>query len=78
MNMKSTIAGALLLAAAGLLVGCSESGKEQAKPIEIVFSTYWPTSYDYLWLPAKHFTEKVEKESGGRVKFKVFHFEFAP
>ncbi len=43
------------------------------KPIKIVFSTYWPTSYEYLWLPVKHFAERVEKRSNGRVKFKLHH-----
>ncbi len=43
------------------------------KPIKIVFSTYWPTSYEYLWLPVKNFAEKVEKRSNGRVKFELYH-----
>lgn len=42
-------------------------------PIKIVFSTYWPTSYEYLWLPVKHFAENVEKKSNHRVKFELHH-----
>ncbi|MFH2057379.1 MAG: TRAP transporter substrate-binding protein DctP [Pseudomonadota bacterium] len=48
----------------------SESVK---KPIKIVFSTYWPTSYEYLWLPIKHFAQNVEKRSSNRVKFELHH-----
>ena len=45
----------------------------KSKSIEIVFSTYWPTSYEYLWLPIKNFAEKIEKQTQGRVKFKLYH-----
>ena len=57
----------------GLVAGFSGPVEAKSKPIEIVFSTYWPTSYDYLWLPITHFAEKVEKQSNGRVKFKLYH-----
>jgi len=43
------------------------------KPIEIVFSTYMPTSYPYLVKPLEDFIATVEKETGGKVKFKFFH-----
>ncbi len=43
------------------------------KPVEIVFSTYMPTSYGYLVQPLKDFMAEVEKESAGRVQFKFFH-----
>ena len=43
------------------------------KPIEIVFSTYMPTSYPYLVQPLQDFITYVEKETGGQVKFKFFH-----
>ena len=55
-----------------LTVGFTAPAAE-AKTIEIVLSTYWPTSYEYLWVPVKNFTEKVEKKSEGRVKFKLYH-----
>jgi TRAP-type C4-dicarboxylate transport system substrate-binding protein len=43
------------------------------KPIEIVMSTYMPTSYGYLVAPLESFIKTVEAESGGRVKFKFYH-----
>ena len=43
------------------------------KPIEIVFSTYMPTSYPYLVQPLVDFTKNVEAKSNGRVKFKFYH-----
>jgi TRAP-type C4-dicarboxylate transport system substrate-binding protein len=43
------------------------------KPIEIVLSTYMPTSYGYLVAPLESFIKNVEAESGGRVKFKFYH-----
>lgn len=47
--------------------------KKKNEPIKIIFSTYWPVSYEYVWLPVKHFAEKVEKQSNQRVKFKLYH-----
>ncbi len=59
---------------APVLVVCLGAPAEaESEPIEIVFSTYWPVSYKYLWLPVKHFAEKVEKQSSGRVRFKLYH-----
>jgi len=63
----------LTLAILGLVVGFTPPAAAKSKPIEIAFSTYWPTSYEYLWLPITHFAEKVEKQSNGRVKFKLYH-----
>jgi len=45
----------------------------QSKPIELIFSTYWPTSYTYLWEPIVNFSKKVDMESNGRVKFKLYN-----
>ncbi len=57
-----------------LVLACFNTrAKAEAEPIEIVFSTFWPVSYKYLWLPVKHFAENVEKQSNGRVKFKLYH-----
>ncbi len=47
--------------------------EEKTEPIKIVFSTYWPVSYEYLWLPVKHFAENIENQSNGRGKFKLYH-----
>jgi tripartite ATP-independent transporter DctP family solute receptor len=57
----------------GLVAGFPAPAGAKSKPTEIVFSTYWPTSYEYLWLPIVHLAEKVEKQSNGRVKFKLYH-----
>ena len=57
----------------GLVVAFTAPAQAKSKPIEIVLSTYMPTSYGYLVTPLKHFTEAVEKESDGRVKFKFYH-----
>jgi len=61
----------LLITAA--LVCLGQSAFAQDKPIEIVFSTYMPTSYPYLVQPLQDFMATVEKETGGKVKFKFFH-----
>jgi len=73
MKAKGMYVIVVSLVMVGLLAGFTASGEAKSKPIEIVFSTYWPTSYGYLWLPIKGFAEKVEKQSGGRVKFKLYH-----
>jgi len=57
----------------GLAAGLTAPPEATSKPIGIVFSTYWPTSYEHSWLPIVHFAEEVEKQSGGRVKFQLYH-----
>jgi tripartite ATP-independent transporter DctP family solute receptor len=57
----------------GLVAGFTAPVQAKSKPIEIVLSTYMPTSYGYLVTPLKNFAETVEKESGGKVKFKFYH-----
>ena len=61
----------LMLAVSLTLLGQTAFAKD--KPIEIVFSTYMPTSYPYLVQPLQDFTTYVEKETGGKVKFQFFH-----
>ena len=61
----------LIVAASFFCLGQTVFAKD--KPIEIVFSTYMPTSYPYLVKPLEDFISYVEKESGERVKFKFFH-----
>jgi len=60
---------------AAVLMVCIVSNPSAAadKPIEIVFSTYMPTSYPYLVVPLQDFIKNVEAEVGGRVKFKFYH-----
>lgn len=64
-----------MIAAAALLTVCMAASPLAAadKPIEIVFSTYMPTSYPYLIQPLVDFMKNVEAESKGRVKFKFYH-----
>jgi len=62
---------ALVLMAAISCLGQVAFAKD--KPIEIVFSTYMPTSYPYLVQPLQDFISYVEKEAGGKVAFKFFH-----
>ncbi|MFH2057380.1 MAG: TRAP transporter substrate-binding protein DctP [Pseudomonadota bacterium] len=58
-----------------LFFSCFATAQADTKtePIKIVFSTFWPVSYEYLWIPITHFAEKIEKESNQRVKFKLYH-----
>ncbi len=70
--MKITRLGCLLIISA-LLAVSGHTAYAKDKPIEIVFSTYMPTSYPYLIKPLENFMETVEKQSGNRVKFKFFH-----
>jgi len=70
--MKIFRLSCLLFLAAGLtFLGQTVFAKD--KPIEIVFSTYMPTSYPYLVQPLQDFITYVEKETDGKVKFKFFH-----
>ena len=58
---------------AGLLA-VSLSGVAQAEAeYKLTFSTYWPTSYNYLIDPIFSFAEKVKERSNGRVEIEVFH-----
>ena len=61
------------LAISGLVASTACTVLAESKPIEIILSTYMPTSYGYIVTPLKHFAEAVEKESGGKVKFKFYH-----
>ena len=63
----------VLLIMVGLLAGFTTPLEAKSKPIEIVFSTYWPTSYEHLVIPITNFMKKVEEQSNGRVRFKFYH-----
>ncbi|MBI9083468.1 MAG: TRAP transporter substrate-binding protein DctP [Desulfobacterales bacterium] len=64
----------LLIGVALVMTGTFATSTMAAdKPIEIVLSTYMPTSYGYLVQPLQDFAKNVEAESGGRVKFKFYH-----
>lgn len=64
---KSWLIGALLVGITGAIPAQAQ------KPIELTFSTYLPPAYEYIYKPVENFIETVEKESGGRVKIKIFH-----
>jgi len=40
---------------------------------ELTFSTYWPTSYEYLFKPIEDFAQRVEENSDGRIEIEIFH-----
>lgn len=73
MNRKKMYMLILTLSIWGVSAVLHASSEASSEPIKIVFSTYCPTAYEYIWLPIKNFAEKVEKQSGGRIKFKLFH-----
>jgi TRAP-type C4-dicarboxylate transport system substrate-binding protein len=55
--------------AAGILPGTA-----MAKPeFKLTFSTYWPTTYGYLYDPIVSFAKKVEERSNGRIEVELFH-----
>lgn len=50
------------------------SGFAQAAPEhKLTFSTYWPTSYNYLIDPIFTFAETVKERTNGRVEIEIFH-----
>jgi len=56
------------------LVAASLSGWVQAEAeYKLTFSTYWPTSYNYLIDPIFSFAKKVKERTNGRVEIEVFH-----
>jgi len=62
---------------AGLLVGAFAavlSPVVSAAPEhKLTFSTYWPTSYNYLVDPIFSFADKVKERTNGRVEIEIFH-----
>ncbi|WP_200339445.1 TRAP transporter substrate-binding protein [Rhodovibrio sodomensis] len=71
--MKMTRRGGLsaaVIALAGIVAASPAAAQEK---IKLTFSTYWPTSYEYLYKPIEAFAEKVEKRTDGRVEIEIFH-----
>ena len=64
-----SLAGAAV-AMAGVLASTPAAAQDN---IKLTFSTYWPTSYEYLYKPIEAFAEKVEKRTDGRVEIEIFH-----
>lgn len=60
--------GAIVLAA-GILPGTAFAKPE----FKLTFSTYWPTTYGYLYDPIVNFANKVKERSNGRVEIEIFH-----
>jgi tripartite ATP-independent transporter DctP family solute receptor len=64
----------LATAAAVLLAGTLAHQPAHAQDkIKLTFSTYWPTSYEYLFKPIQNFARKVEERTDGRVEIEIFH-----
>lgn len=64
--MKSVSAVVL---AAGILPSTTLAAPEY----KLTFSTYWPTTYNYLYDPIVSFAKKVKERSNGRVEVEIFH-----
>lgn len=65
---------ALLMSAT--LFGAVVTSVSQAaaqEPIRLVFSTYLPPSYEYIWHPVESFIERIQERSDGRLQVDVFH-----
>lgn len=59
-----------------MIVGCAPKAPEgptPEKPAELIFSTMFPLSYEYIVNPSFAWCEKVEERTGGRVKFTIYH-----
>lgn len=63
----------MFLAAAALATGLAAPLAGAQQPIQITLSTYLPPTYEYIHKPVENFIKRVETESKGRVKFKLFH-----
>lgn len=70
MKLKSLIksVGAVVLAA-GFIPGAANAAPEY----KLTFSTYWPTTYNYLYDPIVSFAKKVKDRSKGRIEVEIFH-----
>ncbi|WP_170272591.1 TRAP transporter substrate-binding protein [Litorivicinus lipolyticus] len=60
-------------ALAGVLAITMAGGVHAAPDHKLTFSTYWPTSYNYLIDPIFTFAEVVKERTGGRVEIEIFH-----
>jgi TRAP-type C4-dicarboxylate transport system substrate-binding protein len=58
---------------AGLIAAAASGFVSAAPEYKLTFSTYWPTSYNYLIDPIFSFAEKVKERTNGRVEVEVFH-----
>jgi TRAP-type C4-dicarboxylate transport system substrate-binding protein len=58
------------LAGTALVAAPPAHGQET---FDLTFSTYWPTSYEYLFKPIESFAQRVEENSDGRIEVEIFH-----
>lgn len=64
----------LFTGAAVMLAGALAQQPAHAQDkIKLTFSTYWPTSYEYLYKPIETFAETVAERTDGRVEIEIFH-----
>lgn len=47
--------------------------KASEEVYELIFSTYLPPSYEYIYTPAENFVNKIQERSDGRLKVDIFH-----
>lgn len=73
--MKRFGFGPWLLGSVLLLAGAAVQAPaaEAQEKIKLTFSTYWPTSYEYLYKPIEAFAKRVAERSKGRVEIELFH-----
>ncbi|MFP4538283.1 MAG: TRAP transporter substrate-binding protein [Dichotomicrobium sp.] len=62
-----------IFAAATLMLGVAGGSAAAQDTHKLTFSTYWPTSYEYLFKPIETFVRKVEERSEGRIQIEVYH-----
>lgn len=65
-KLKTTLVAGVMTAA---ISGFAHAEAEH----KLTFSTYWPTSYNYLIDPIFSFADKVKERTGGRVEIEIFH-----
>jgi TRAP-type C4-dicarboxylate transport system substrate-binding protein len=67
--LKTIKAGVIAGALAAVLSPVVSAAPEH----KLTFSTYWPTSYNYLIDPIFSFADKVKERTNGRVEIEIFH-----
>ncbi len=73
MNRRTAMLS-LLTGAAVAALGTLSAGPAMAQEkIKLTFSTYWPTSYEYLYKPIETFAQNVAERTDGRVEIEIFH-----
>lgn len=65
-NLKASFVAGVFAAVVSPFVAAAPEHK-------LTFSTYWPTSYNYLIDPIFSFADKVKERTNGRVEIEIFH-----